>query len=588
MRLKKYALALVTAAALAGGGIAAPAADAQSVAQATPQPVEGLTWKDADVVAGGSVSLKPEGTASSPLRFVGPGDAVGFTFKTNDQTGEVTVTAPVNGRAGDGVRFAVDVYKPSDDRSTWVKAGSYPVTVMIKADGTDQAHSFEPTYKPLVVAERQSATAARQGAVPAGTTYEIVHAPESYTVTVDAQGTVTVKPDEKVGAGSTNSARVKITYPDKSYEFTDLSITVSDANGNTTPYGERDAAKYEPRWADKAMTGDQKPATSPQLARLPAGTTFKLREDLLGNLSGYFEVGVDKHGAITVTPKAPLKDGVSFQIAVQVTYPDMSSETRLADFRITEAGVWQRETSHVRYDEINSPSNQTATAKLAEGVSYPKGTVFSLASIMPDGWSAAVDKTTGTLTVTPEKYFPGGTTTIFVRATFPDGSSESYPVPAHFTAPVNGLGVTTNVSYKPATVGRGTSTTVGPTVSPQLPAGTTFSGPNQDSNGVSLRIDASTGSITITVHKDASAGDQTLALPVTVSFPDGTQKKVEAKVSIGKPAAQPPRQTDATPDTPDGSSPAGIAGIIIGVLALLGGIGAAILAFMQNNGGVRL
>lgn len=31
MRLKKYALALVTAAALAGGGIVAPAADAQSI-----------------------------------------------------------------------------------------------------------------------------------------------------------------------------------------------------------------------------------------------------------------------------------------------------------------------------------------------------------------------------------------------------------------------------------------------------------------------------------------------------------------------------------------------------------------------------
>lgn len=720
MRLKKYALALATTAALAGAGMTVPNALAQNDAnadtnQTAQEPVEGFSWPNVEVVAGGTVQIKPSKTPSDDYRFVGPADGAGYTFTTDQETGVITAKAPVNGFAGQSVQIPIQVHKLNADKTKYELVDSYTSTITIKEGGNNNANTYQVSYDELKVVEGKAATAQRKGDVPAGTTFSIEDKSDHITASVDQNGNVTVTPGEKVGAGSTAYAAVKITYPDTSYEYASFKVTVTDAEGNATPHADRDVSKYDPTWESPNMRGDAT-ATAKQTATVPANTKFTILEDLVPKLKDNFTYSIDASGAVTLTPKTPIVKGQKIEVPVEIAYPDGTSEQKIVTFNVTEDGQWQSQKAQIAYPEIKTPADKAGTSTPNKS-NVPEGTTFEFAGAGLDGWEITVDKSSGELRAkAPTNSRAGLQTKLPVRATFPDTSTKLYEVPFTTTDPEQKLADAHTVTYQDLTITAGQPGSVTPTIEPDAPEGTTFSGPNQDSNGLKLTTNEKTGEVTAQAQPDKSGS---ATIPVTVRFPDGTEKKVEftltlqpekkptppssttaapapsttsdkpttttsAKPSTSEKTTTPttsenkpttstkettptsttsekpsttttptsttsekptttttpttsktePTPTTTTSEKPtsttstseatptetstatttetttvtppkdggsaqssdkddnggsaEGSSPAGIAGIIIGVLALLGGIGAAIFWFMQNNGGFPL
>lgn len=720
MRLKKYALALATTAALAGAGMTVPNALAQNdtnadTNQTAPEPVEGFSWPNVEVVAGGTVEIKPSKTPSDDYRFVGPADGAGYTFTTDQKTGVVTAKAPVNGFAGQSVQIPIQVHKLNADKTKYELVDSYTSTITIKEGGNNNANTYQVSYDELKVVEGKSATAQRKGNVPEGTTFSIEDKSDHITASVDQNGNVTVTPGEKVGAGSTAYAAVKITYPDTSYEYASFKVTVTDAEGNATPHADRDVAKYDPTWESPNMRGDAT-ATAKQTATVPANTKFTILEDLVPKLKENFTYSIDASGVVTLTPTTPIVKGQKIEVPVEIAYPDGTSEQKIVTFNVTEDGQWQSQKAQIAYPEIKTPADKAGTSTPNKS-NVPEGTTFEFAGAGLEGWEITVDKSSGEFRAkAPTNSRAGLQTKLPVRATFPDTSTKLYEVPFTTTDPEQKLADAHTVTYQDLTITAGQPGSVTPTIEPDAPEGTTFSGPNQDSNGLKLTTNEKTGEITAQAQPDKSGS---ATIPVTVRFPDGTEKKVaftltfqpekkpttptsttaapapstttttskteptptsttttsekpttttpttsENKPTTSTKETTPTSTTSKTEPTPtsttsekptttsekpsatsekpttttstseaaptetststatettsatttetttvtppkdggsaqssdkddnggsaDGSSPAGIAGIIIGVLALLGGIGAAIFWFMQNNGGFPL
>ena len=128
MSLKKYTVTLATTAALVGAGLTVPNALAEdagtgavpATAQAAPQdPVDGFSWPDVEVVAGGEVTITPSKTAGEKYRFVGSADGAGYTFSTDEKTGVITAKAPVNGYPGNSITITTQVHKLNADKSAY-------------------------------------------------------------------------------------------------------------------------------------------------------------------------------------------------------------------------------------------------------------------------------------------------------------------------------------------------------------------------------------------------------------------------------------------------------------------------------------
>lgn len=217
MKLKHYSIALATTAALVGAGLAVPTAFAENAtptaaeAPAQSAPVDGFSWPDVEVVAGGEVTIKPTKTATDEYRFSGINDAHGWTFTSNSKTGVFTAKAPVNARPGNTITINTQVYKLDKDANKYLPIGEYTHTITVKEGGNNHANTHDVTYDKLTVKEKQSATANRKGDAPAGTKYAIAAKSDHIDATVDDKGNVTVTPKENIGAGSTATVRVKVT-----------------------------------------------------------------------------------------------------------------------------------------------------------------------------------------------------------------------------------------------------------------------------------------------------------------------------------------------------------------------------------------
>lgn len=613
LKLKNHTVALVTAAALIGAGVAAPTAPFALAAETSPAqagqtaagtPVAGMSWPAAEVVAGGEVTITPTGTPSGELRFVGPADGLGYTFSTDDKTGAVTVKAPVNTVTGARIHITIGVHTLSADKTTYVKVGDYSTTVTIKPGGTNDANTHTVAYAPLTVPEKSAApaahTATRTGDVPAGTSFSIDAASTNLRAAVDSNGHVTVTPKDNVGAGSTGSVRVKVSYPDGSYEFAHIDVTVSDAHGNTTPHKDRDKEKYQPEWKVGTLRGDAS-GTATQTASLPAGTTFTPRKDLFPDLDNAFTVNIDAAGSVTLTAQKPVV-ATELTVPVEVTYPDGSSEVAMAPFTITESGQWQSQKASVTYSEIVTPADQAGASTPAKK-NVPAGTTFSLSenAQIPEGWAADINATTGAITIKAPKHARKGTeATFYVTATFPDATTATYPVRFRTTTPANPLSKAHTVTYPDTQINPGETKNINPQITPGLPEGTQFTGLDQQNSKLTLKLDKHSGTITATVG--ANVATEVITLPVTVTFPDGTSKNVAFELTIGDPEQSTAPSTPATKPTPaptskpapapnpapsnDGSAtssqPVRTAGIVLGILAALGVLGGAFLFFFNS------
>lgn len=436
MKLNKHVIALATTTALIGAGLAVPTSNAQdnvqpfaaiTAASASSAAVEGFTWPEKDITAGGEAKVTPSKAApdADTYRFVGPADGLGYTFTTNEKTGEVTVKAPLNAEPGGGVKFTIQVYKLNAEAKKYEKAGEYETSVNVVKGGDNQATNYAVSYDPLTVKEGESKVAANKAkTLPKGTMFSVVFAPEQFNVSVNNQGHVTVTPGSKVGAGSTATARIKVTYPDTSVAYTDLKITVSDKDGNTTPHTERDTAKYSPTWPDTTeLDGNAGAAkTATRSGDVPAGTTFKLREDLLSNLGDYVNIEVAANGNVTVSPKAPVKAGFAFNVPVEVTYPDASHTTKAVPFKVTKDGQWQSQQAKVTYPDITTPADKAGTSTPTG--QWPEGTKFVGPNQDKDGLKISTNEATGEVTISVAAGTGAGTAEIPVTVRYTDGTSK--------------------------------------------------------------------------------------------------------------------------------------------------------------------
>ncbi|MBM7795288.1 YPDG domain-containing protein [Pseudoglutamicibacter cumminsii] len=381
--------------------------------------------------------------------------------------------------------YTATVYNASDE-STPLMADSFLAYVA-------------PEYKETEVKVGEEATAERPvnkngTAVPdsakfaAATAEDVKNAPEFQKaglpedvapqdwVTVNADGTLTIKPGADVEPGTYN-VPVKVTYEDGTTKVINAPIKVVD----------EDANKFEPAYEDKLVVPGEETKSSPTFTdkdgkdtKAPEGSKFSIPEDFKAP-EGY-EVKIDENtGEITVTfpDKSKLnKDTVEeFDVPVTVTYPDGSTDEAPAKFKLDtdgdgdpdvtdpdddNDGIPDEEDQNPKVPDQNTifdpayedklvvpgketKSSPTFTDKDGKDTTAPEGSKFSIPEDFkaPEGYEVKIDENTGEITVTfPDKSKLNKDTVeefdVPVTVTYPDGSTDE--APAKFKLDTDGDG----------------------------------------------------------------------------------------------------------------------------------------------------
>ncbi|MCJ0952248.1 YPDG domain-containing protein, partial [Mammaliicoccus sciuri] len=176
--------------------------------------------------------------------------------------------------------------------------------------------------------------------LPEGTTFEIptgnlipegTAIPEGWTVTVENtgenKGKVTVTPTADAEINKEAKIPVRITYPDGSVDTTYVPIKIKDFDNNLNDPG---------YGTDPTETKPGLPAevsiTTPENQPLPENTTFKIAEN--ATLPTGWTISVDENGKVTATPPADAETDRTYDIPVEVTYPDKSKDTATAKVKV--------------------------------------------------------------------------------------------------------------------------------------------------------------------------------------------------------------------------------------------------------------
>ncbi len=487
--------------------------------------------------------------------------------------------------------YTATVYNASDE-STPLMADSFLAYVA-------------PEYKETEVKVGEEATAERPvnkngTAVPdsakfaAATAEDVKNAPEFQKaglpedvapqdwVTVNADGTLTIKPGADVEPGTYN-VPVKVTYEDGTTKVINAPIKVVDET--------KQSDEFEPAYEDKLVVPGEETKSSPSFTdkdgkdtTAPEGSKFSIPEDFKAP-EGY-EVKIDENtGEITVTfpDKSKLnKDTVEeFEVPVTVTYPDGSKDEAPAKFKLDtdgdgdpdvtdpdddNDGIPDGEDQNPKVPDQNTiyePGYEDGSGKPGEDVTIPapefkdkdgkpatppEGTTFGPGDNAPDG--VKIDPNTGEITVTiPEDAKPGDKITVPVEVTYPDGSKDNVDVTVTVNEPDAKETDADNHTpgYEDGSGKPGEDVKIdkpefkdkdGKVTTP--PEGTTF-GPGEGApDGV--KIDPNTGEITVTIPEDAKPGDK-ITVPVEVTYPDGSKDKVDVTVTVEE------------PDTPEAEKP---------------------------------
>ncbi|MEQ9763922.1 Rib/alpha-like domain-containing protein [Streptococcus sp. ZJ151] len=230
--------------------------------------------------------------------------------KVDPDTGVVTYT-PADGDTNTTVSVPVVVTYP--DQTTDEVTASFKVGEKTE-EGKTQADEFEPKVTPEVVEQ--------------GGTVDLTDNLDSIT---DKSGnpvdiSVGIKDVTPEGSIDTNkpgkyTGKVEITYPDKSTEIVDVSVTVTEK-------GKTQADQFTPEYPSTDATPGTEVSSTPifkdgndSRVEVPADTKFELGEDAPDGAK------VDpKTGVVTFTPTDDQADK-NITVPVKVTYKDGSTET---------------------------------------------------------------------------------------------------------------------------------------------------------------------------------------------------------------------------------------------------------------------
>ena len=345
---------------------------------------------------------------------------------------------------------------------------------------------------------------------------------------------------------------------------------------------DRNNGQFEPAY-EKATAPQGKSTTVPApkdpAQALPEGTAFQQVEDITTpdgkEIAAPDWIKVNpEDGSIQVTPSAETPVG-EYTIPVLVTYPDGSRETIEATVTVEKADDPEAKTAEEltpKYEDGSAKPGEDATVpaptftdKDGKDTKAPEDTKFTKGEGAPE--DAKVDETTGEITVPVSgDAKPGDKIAVPVVVTYPDGSKDN----AEVTVTVEEPGTTDpeqpgdknadtfTPEYEPGSAKPGEDAIVpAPTFTDKdgkdtkAPEDTKFTPGDDAPKGV--KVDETTGEITVPVSEDAKPGDK-IAVPVVVTYPDGSKDNAEVTVTVEKPGEDTkPVDTDGDgiPDSED-------------------------------------
>ena len=444
-----------------------------------------------------SVGTKPTTTTESiPYQTVREDDP------TLDQGQEVVKTPGQNGTKTTTTTYTVDPttgdVTPSSTTTT-----TDPVNEVIAvgtkttpAENKPQAETNKPAYADTTVPAGQTATTnpTFMNGTPAGATYSVDNTNAPFVTVDPATGTLTAAPsvDQKPGE---YTVPVTVTYSDGSKDTVNAKVTVTtneagthDAQGGdvTKPYG-------EPTTADDVTSH----------------VTITPNDD------------VAKNATVTVDDPTTLPDGKTpgtVEVPVTVTYPDGSQDKTTVSVTTKEPGqkVTDAESHDAQGGEVNKPYGQATTPE----------DVTSKVTITPnDDVAKNATVTVDDPTTLPDGKTPG-TVEVPVTVTYPDGSQD------HTTVKVTtGEEQKTQAETHDAQGGEVNKPYGQATTTDDVTSKVTIT-PNDDvAKNATVTVDDPT-----TLPDGKTTG--TVEVPVTVTYPDGSQDNTTVKVTTGKSDAE--------------------------------------------------
>ena len=500
------------------------------------------TYAVAYARAGGSVqSLPPRATFTvrssefdnQPLpegtRFEVEGDGVSV-----DRHGAITYAPPLDAQVGKAKLVPVKVVYPDGSSE-----GTVARFEVLKAR---DAELYTPAYQvEREAGAGETATVAQTARdLPAETEFSLDPAADlhGWDVRVDAR-----------------TGRVEATAPETPADL-DVNVHVSYADGSEETVPVHVAARRtasmaqatELRYDDAYAAADGTITIAPRGA-VPEGVAFAA--------AGATPVQLDVEpstGVITAKLPDSAPADTSYTLGVRAAFPD-GSATQLSATVTTDS---QARHADVRWPSIAVPVG--ADAVTAQVTGAPAGTTFALAAEYSGSpWPSSVDPTTGALTVAvPEGANAGDGAEVPVVVTFPDGSQRLVGVRA--TA-VDAMAGAQPTEYGAAEVRPGDSVTVSPAFEAAQ-----FS-LVEKVEGLSTRIDATSGALTATATTDATPGPR--RVPVRVTFADSTQATAYATVTV-----LPADVTAQAQGEGEGASAVGkLVALALGILASTGAVG---------------
>ncbi|OFP36028.1 hypothetical protein HMPREF2990_07310 [Corynebacterium sp. HMSC071B10] len=532
-----------------------------------------------------TVTVEQPDTTAPTIDPVAPGDRV-ITGKDDRPNTSISVTipgvdTPIATTTDENGNWKVEVpsnveLKPGTKITVTDEVGNSSQTTVRSLEVAEkQNNEYDPSYavtwgragqnvtsvKPVFTRNLSGFSFKRQPA-PQGVKYALgAGAPAG--AKIDAEGRVTVQ----LPASQAEMAPVPVV------------VTYADGTADTT------AAEFKFRQRPLSETIDIEyhqgvmaaPGETVQVNHLendlPEGTEFMLAPSQ--DFQGWF-VHVDPETGV-VSATAPENGGAdSLKVIVKVSYLDGSEQE-------VPVGVRKKPnpaTSQYQPKYENALVSKQTAHQAPQLVGLPQGTKFSIAN--DGGLDVQVNERTGNLSVQarPDS-MPAASHQVTVRVQYPDNTSELVTV----TFTVDSLARTNTTTWKTMEVpvkGIADESQKNP-----APKHTHFAIAEDFAKpGWAVEVDPTTGKLTVAADKTVRVGEAA-EIPVVLTLPDSSQRVVMVKAVA---AAETPTCNTAgssafgsssqgsSDECVAGSSESrfGIIGIIIGVLTLIGGAGAAL------------
>ncbi|QRP71540.1 Rib/alpha-like domain-containing protein [Corynebacterium glucuronolyticum] len=543
---------------------------------------ENPKYGDVSVLPGGSVKI----ALSTPLTNVREVRApqVNKGWKVSPETskdGTFTITVPETVKPNVYYEWhPVVVYTDGSHEAATVK-------VSIKQGETGNlAAEYDPSYGELIqnVKIGTSSPIKLTSKVPQGTKFSISGADKAskfnYRINENT-GEITVNPDKTLAAGAWTQHTVTVRYSDHSVDQISVKLVAQTDLTKPVPPYDKDkpeqtyANNYAPAYPSEVQVtaGENKQVKLEGDTDLPEGTSFHAPKSSDPTKLDF--AVEEKTGLIKIYPSASLGDSSSVTIPVTVHYPDNST------------------------DEINVKvvvkKKQTTTTKPTEPTSKPTEPTSKPTEPTSKPTEPTSKPTEPTSKPTEPTSKPTEPTSKPTEPTSKPTEPTSKPTePTSEPKPVEKKDTDKFAPSYPAenNVTIGDNTTIDLAGDTKLPKGTTFTiGTPSHPENWNYSINPVTGLITVSPAVNLGEGSWATTT-VVVTYPDKSTDIIKVKFvakkkdePTSKPTSEPMPDPRPAPTTSNNSSdkngsssssengeltPSAIAGIVIGILALLG------------------